>query len=168
MTVDVLTARSATELVRLYRARALSPVEVTRAVLARIESKNAAINAFVVVDTKGALAAAVASEARWGRGEPLGLLDGIPVSVKDLLPLRGLPTRRGSKTTSSEGPWDEDAPAVARLREHGAVLLGKTTTSFKSSAVTSKTRACWPPRAPSNAARRRRHVAGALPSCELS
>ncbi|MEI9948471.1 MAG: amidase [Pseudomonadota bacterium] len=129
MTDAALTALSATELVRLYRTRALSPVAVTRAVLNRIESKNHQINAFVVVDTKGALAAAAESEARWGRGEPLGLLDGVPVSVKDLLALRGLPTRRGSKTTSAEGPWDEDAPAVARLREHGAVLLGKTTTS---------------------------------------
>ncbi len=129
MTEIALTALSATELVRLYRQRALSPVAVTRAVLNRIESKNPAINAFVVIDTKGALAAAAESEARWGRGEPLGLLDGVPISVKDLLAQRGLPTRRGSKTTSAEGPWDEDAPAVARLREQGAVLLGKTTTS---------------------------------------
>ena len=129
MTETALTALSATELVRLYRKRELSPVAVTRAVLNRIESKNSSINAFVVIDTKGALAAAAESEARWGRGEPLGLLDGVPISVKDLLALRGLPTRRGSKTTSAEGPWDEDAPAVARLREHGAVLLGKTTTS---------------------------------------
>ncbi|HEY0467982.1 MAG TPA: amidase [Polyangiaceae bacterium] len=129
MTDAALTALSATELVRLYRKRALSPVAVTRAVLNRIEAKNPSINAFVVVDTKGALAAAAESEARWGRGEPLGLLDGVPISVKDLLALRGLPTRRGSKTTSAEGPWDEDAPAVARLREQGAVLLGKTTTS---------------------------------------
>ena len=129
MTEIALTALSATELLRLYRARELSPVALTRAVLNRIESKNSSINAFVVLDTKGALAAAAESEARWGRGEPLGLLDGVPVSVKDLLLLRGLPTRRGSKTTSAEGPWDEDAPAVARLREHSAVLLGKTTTS---------------------------------------
>jgi aspartyl-tRNA(Asn)/glutamyl-tRNA(Gln) amidotransferase subunit A len=129
MTEVALTALSATELVRLYRTRALSPVAVTRAVLDRIESKNANINAFVVVDVKGALAVAAESEARWARGEPLGLLDGVPVSVKDLLAQRGLPTRRGSKTTSAEGPSSEDAPAVARLREHGAVLLGKTTTS---------------------------------------
>jgi len=129
MTETALTALSATELIRLYRTRVLSPVAVTRAVLDRIESRNSSINAFVVVDARGALAAAAESEARWSRGEPLGLLDGVPVSVKDLLPLRGLPTRRGSKTTSAQGPWDEDAPAVARLREHGAVLLGKTTTS---------------------------------------
>jgi aspartyl-tRNA(Asn)/glutamyl-tRNA(Gln) amidotransferase subunit A len=128
MTEVALTALSATELVRLYRARALSPVEVTCAVLGRIESQDGNLNAFVVVDSKGALAAAKESEARWGRGEPLGLLDGVPVSVKDLLLQRGLPTRRGSRTTSAE-PSHEDAPAVARLREHGAVLLGKTTTS---------------------------------------
>jgi aspartyl-tRNA(Asn)/glutamyl-tRNA(Gln) amidotransferase subunit A len=128
MTEAALTALSATELVRLYRARALSPVAVTRAVLERIESKNGRINAFVLVDARGALTAAKESEARWGRGEPLGLLDGVPVSIKDLLAQRGLPTRRGSKTSSVE-PAHEDAPAVARLREHGAVLLGKTTTS---------------------------------------
>jgi len=127
--LTALTALSATELVRLYRTRTLSPVAVTRAVLDRIEAKNGSINAFVVVDAKGALAAATESEARWGRGEPLGLLDGVPVSVKDLLAVRGLPTRRGSKTSSAQGPSTEDAPAVARLREHGAVLLGKTTTS---------------------------------------
>jgi aspartyl-tRNA(Asn)/glutamyl-tRNA(Gln) amidotransferase subunit A len=128
MTETALTALSATELTRLYRTRTLSPVEVTRAVLNRIESHNGSINAFVVVDVKGALAAAAESEAHWARGEPRGLLEGVPVSVKDLLAQRGLPTRRGSKTTSTE-PSDEDAPAVARLREHGAVLLGKTTTS---------------------------------------
>jgi len=118
----------ATEMVARYRARDLSPAELTDAVLARITRLNPAINAFCLVDAEGALAAARESERRWGRGEPLGPLDGVPVSVKDLLLTRGWPTLRGSRTIDPAGPWNEDAPAVARLRESGAVLLGKTTT----------------------------------------
>ncbi|MGW6775820.1 amidase, partial [Streptomyces sp. NPDC055037] len=66
--------------------------------------------------------------ARWSAREPRGLLDGVPVSVKDIFLQRGSPTLRGSRTVRTQGAWDEDAPAVARLREHGAVLVGKTTT----------------------------------------
>jgi aspartyl-tRNA(Asn)/glutamyl-tRNA(Gln) amidotransferase subunit A len=151
MTDQGLTTLSATELVRAYRARALSPVAVTTAVLERIQAKNSAINAFVVVDAEAALAAARASEARWSEGQPLGLLDGVPISVKDLLAQRGLPTRRGSKTTAALEPSRDDAPAVARLREHGAVLLGKTTTSefglkgLGDSPLTGTTRNPWSP-----------------------
>jgi aspartyl-tRNA(Asn)/glutamyl-tRNA(Gln) amidotransferase subunit A len=118
---------TASELLQHYRARALSPVELTRAVLERIERHDPQINAFVTVDADAALAAAEESERRFARGEPR-LLEGVPVSVKDLLPVRGLPTRRGSRTTQ-DTPSKVDAPAVARLREEGAVLLGKTTTS---------------------------------------
>jgi aspartyl-tRNA(Asn)/glutamyl-tRNA(Gln) amidotransferase subunit A len=125
---DPLTSRSAAALLDAYRARAASPVEVTQAVLARIEAVNPALNAYCRVDPDGALAAARASEARWARGEPCGLLDGIPVSVKDVLLTRGLPTLHGSCTVAVDQPWTDDAPAVARLREHGAVILGKTTT----------------------------------------
>jgi aspartyl-tRNA(Asn)/glutamyl-tRNA(Gln) amidotransferase subunit A len=119
---------SATEMVASFRTRVLSPVEVARAVLARIDALNPQINAFCIVDAEGALAAARAAEARWGRGDPLGPLDGVPVSVKDLLLTRGWPTLRGSRTIDPAGPWSDDAPAVARLRESGAVILGKTTT----------------------------------------
>ncbi len=119
---------SATEMVARFRARDLSPVEVTRSVLARIDALNAQINAFCIVDADGALAAARAAEARWGRGDPLGPLDGVPVSVKDLLLTRGWPTLRGSRTIDPAGPWPDDAPAVARLRESGTIILGKTTT----------------------------------------
>ena len=75
-----------------------------------------------------ALTAARASEDRWARGEPCGALDGVPVSIKDLLLTRGWPTLRGSHSIDPAGPWDVDAPAVARIREHGGVLVGKTTT----------------------------------------
>ena len=75
-----------------------------------------------------ALAAAASSEIRWQRGEPVGPLDGVPASIKDLILTKGWPTRRGSHTVDPEQPWDVDAPATARLREAGAILLGKTTT----------------------------------------
>ncbi len=118
----------ATELVTRYRARALSPVEVTRAVLERIRALNPKLNAFCLVDEDGALAAARAAEARWTKGTPAGPLDGVPVSIKDLILAKGWPTLRGSKTIDPAGPWEHDAPATARLRESGAVLLGKTCT----------------------------------------
>jgi aspartyl-tRNA(Asn)/glutamyl-tRNA(Gln) amidotransferase subunit A len=123
-----ITRLSATELLGLYRRRELSPVEATQAVLAQIERANPAINAYCLVRGDEALAAARASERRWAAGEPAGLLDGVPTSVKDLLLTSGWPTLRGSRTVDLAGPWTVDAPAVARLREHGAVLLGKTTT----------------------------------------
>jgi aspartyl-tRNA(Asn)/glutamyl-tRNA(Gln) amidotransferase subunit A len=109
---------------KAYRGGALSPVDVTRDVLARIE-RHAAFNAFVVVDGERALDAARQSEARWRAGAPLGPLDGVPATVKDNILAKGFPTRRGSRTTDAV-PASEDAPAVARLREQGAVILGKT------------------------------------------
>jgi len=123
-----LCSLSATELVRAYAKKQLSPVEATRAVLERIDRLNPILNAFCLVDEKHAIEKAKKSEKRWSKGEPKGLLDGVPVSIKDLLLTRGWPTLRGSKTIDPKGPWNDDAPVVARLREHGAVLLGKTTT----------------------------------------
>ena len=126
MASDLLTL-SAAELLHLYRAKRASPVEVTRAVLQRVEKLNPVLNAFCFV-APDALAAAKASEDRWMKGEPRGALDGVPVSIKDLLLTRGWPTLRGSKTVDPKGPWNDDAPVVARLREADAILLGKTTT----------------------------------------
>ncbi|HSA90126.1 MAG TPA: amidase family protein, partial [Burkholderiales bacterium] len=123
-----LCALSAAELLDGFRKKTLSPVEVTRAVLKRIEALNPVFNAFNLVDPEEAISLAKASEARWKSGQPKGLLDGVPVSIKDLLLTKGWPTLRGSKTIDPKGPWNDDAPATARLREHGAVLLGKTTT----------------------------------------
>jgi aspartyl-tRNA(Asn)/glutamyl-tRNA(Gln) amidotransferase subunit A len=123
-----LADRSAVELLRLYRSGAASPVEETRAVLARIERFNPALTAFCHVAGEEALAAARASEARWKLGAPCGLLDGVPVSIKDLILVRGMPTLRGSRTIDPAQPWDVDAPVAARLREAGAVILGKTAT----------------------------------------
>ncbi|MDV7221281.1 amidase [Streptomyces prunicolor] len=123
-----LTELTAVELLDGYRRREFSPVDATRATLDRAEEIQPAVNAFVRLDAEGALASAAESAERWRRGEPTGLLDGVPVTVKDILLQRGTPTLRGSKTIAEQGSWDEDAPSVARLREHGAVFIGKTTT----------------------------------------
>jgi aspartyl-tRNA(Asn)/glutamyl-tRNA(Gln) amidotransferase subunit A len=150
MTVPDLALCTATELIELYGTRRASPVEVTRAVLHRIDSRNPLLNAFCFV-APDALEQAAASEARWMRGAPLGLLDGVPISIKDLLLTRGWPTLRGSRTVDPAGPWTDDAPAVARLRESGAVLLGKNTTpefgwkGVTDSPLTGITRNPWNP-----------------------
>ncbi len=119
---------TATELLGLYRRREASPLDATRAVLARIDALNPALNAFCLVAHESALAAARASEARWLHNAPCGALDGVPTSIKDLILTRGWPTLRGSRTVDAQQAWDVDAPVAARLREAGAVLLGKTTT----------------------------------------
>ena len=119
---------SANELLRLYRSGAASPVEAARAVLARIERFNPLLNAFCHLAGDQALASARASEARWKQNAPSGALDGVPVSIKDLILVKGMPTLRGSRTVDPAQPWDVDAPVTARLREAGAVILGKTTT----------------------------------------
>lgn len=117
-----------TELLELYRHRKLSPVEATEAAIHQIERHNPQVNAYRLVDAEGALSQARKSEERYGRGDPKGRLDGVPTSVKDVFLTKGWPTLKGSKAVDPDQGWEEDAPATARLREHGAVLLGKTTT----------------------------------------
>jgi aspartyl-tRNA(Asn)/glutamyl-tRNA(Gln) amidotransferase subunit A len=112
------------DLTAAYRRGALSPLDVARDCLARI-AVNAAINAFLQIEPAAVLAAAAESEARWRAGSPLGPIDGVPASIKDNIWVMGLPTRRGSKT-SDASPVQTDSPAVARLREQGSVILGKT------------------------------------------
>ncbi len=142
---------SAVELVARYAKGDLSPVEVTEAVLTRIDAVDGTLNAFRLVDSEAAMAEARASEARWRRAEPKGLVDGVPTSIKDLMATKGWSTLRGSLTTDAEGPWDVDAPCVERLREHGAILLGKTTTpefgwkGLGDSPLTGTTRNPWNP-----------------------
>src|SRR6516165_6367605 len=118
----------ATRLLALYRGRQLSPVEVIENTLRRLETYESAINAFVLYDPETALAMARASEARWQKGEPQGLLDGVPVALKDTLLTRGWPRLLGSRTIDPNQAWDEDAPVPGRLRANGAVFFGKTTT----------------------------------------
>jgi aspartyl-tRNA(Asn)/glutamyl-tRNA(Gln) amidotransferase subunit A len=119
---------TASELLDAYRRKTLSPVEATKAALARLDRLEPELNAFVLVDAEGALAAARESEGRWVKGTPKGLVDGVPTTIKDIVLTKGWPTLRGSRLSKRDQAWNEDAPAVARLREHGAIFLGKTTT----------------------------------------
>jgi aspartyl-tRNA(Asn)/glutamyl-tRNA(Gln) amidotransferase subunit A len=150
-----LTECTAEQLLQLYRSGQASPVEATRAVLKRIEELNPQLNAFCLVDEAAALASAQQSEARWQahrqQGTPVGELDGVPTSIKDLILTKGWPTLRGSRGINPQQAWDVDAPATARLREAGAVLLGKTTTpeygckGETNSPLTGITRNPWSP-----------------------
>ncbi|MEU3335147.1 amidase [Streptomyces sp. NPDC002144] len=123
-----LTELTAARLVEGYRKGEFSPEEATRAALERAERIQPEVNAFVRLLGDQALAQARESTERWRRGEPKGLVDGVPTTVKDIILLKGAPTLKGSKSIAEQGGWDEDAPSVARLREHGAVFIGKTTT----------------------------------------
>ncbi len=123
-----LAYASATELMEGYKSGSISPVEATKAALDQISRYDGVLNAFVFVDEEGALKQAAASEERWRRGNPMGLVDGIPTTVKDIMLMKGFPTLKGSKLVDKNGSWEEDAPSVARLRENGTVFLGKTTT----------------------------------------
>ena len=125
---DEIAFLPATRLLALYREKKLSPVEVTSETLRRIERFEPAFNAFVLYDPEAAMTQARAAEARWQRGEPAGLLDGIPVAIKDTVLTAGWPRLVGSRTIDPNQPWDEDAPVTARLRAQGALLFGKTTT----------------------------------------
>ncbi len=125
MTYELLTLPVAALPAR-YRACTLSPVEVAKMHLARIEALEPRLHAFQIIDADGALAMARASAARFRAGAPLSPLDGVPVTIKDNVDVAGHPTRNGSLTTPAT-PAAEDSPPVARLREAGAVFLGKTT-----------------------------------------
>ncbi|NOX49080.1 MAG: amidase, partial [Gammaproteobacteria bacterium] len=120
---------SAHELSRAYADQSLSPVEVTRHLLDRIDQLNPQLNCFCYLAHHETLAQAEASEKRWATSTPLSPLDGVPVSIKDQILTLGWPTLRGSKAVDPSGPWNEDAPVCARFREAGLVLLGKTNTS---------------------------------------
>jgi Asp-tRNA(Asn)/Glu-tRNA(Gln) amidotransferase A subunit family amidase len=121
---------AATELVARYRDRSLSPVEVTRAVLDRIAAWEPHLHATYMLDGEAALAAARVSEARWLRhvsaGENVGALEGVPTMIKENIATAGIPVPLGTGATELV-PAGRDAPPAARLREAGAVILGKTT-----------------------------------------
>ncbi len=127
MTHD-LTQTTAAQLGKLYARGKASPVETMKAVLKRTEAVNPIINCFTRVDGEDALKAARASEKRWKKGKPLSPLDGVPVSIKELVRVKGWPASMGSKLTDKT-PVAEDAPAVARLREAGALVFAQSTSS---------------------------------------
>ncbi|WP_353228545.1 amidase [Novosphingobium sp.] len=116
----------ATALAPAYASGALSPVEVIDAVLARVAAWDPALCATYAVDADGARAAACAAEARWRNQAALGPLDGVPVTIKEMVATRGVPTPLGT-AASILTPAPADAPAPARLREAGAVIFAKTT-----------------------------------------
>src|SRR5260221_3689417 len=127
MTAD-LAMMPAHQLAKLFKSRKASPVEAAKAALARIEVFNPQLNAFQHLDPDAALRAARASEKRWKKGgKRLSGIDGVPLTIKDMVLTKGLPTRMGSLATDADGPWTVDAPVAQRLREAGTVLLGKTT-----------------------------------------
>ncbi|TMQ68588.1 MAG: amidase [Candidatus Eisenbacteria bacterium] len=115
---------SAVELARAYARRDLSPVEVTRELLARIERLDPELRAFVALMPERALAEAQAAEAAIGRGEAPGPLCGVPVGIKDLIDVAGLPCAAGSRILKDRMPAS-DAFVVERLTAQGVVFLGK-------------------------------------------
>jgi aspartyl-tRNA(Asn)/glutamyl-tRNA(Gln) amidotransferase subunit A len=118
---------SAEDMLAAFARLQLTPLDVLQAVTARIARINPSVNAFAAMNPD-ALRAAGESTSRWRSGRPIGPLDGVPCTVKDLVDLVGFPTRRGSRTTSAD-PVPDDAPMVAGLKAAGAVVIGKTTTT---------------------------------------
>jgi aspartyl-tRNA(Asn)/glutamyl-tRNA(Gln) amidotransferase subunit A len=116
---------SLADLAEHLRSRALSPVEVTAVILARTERLEPQLNAYITQTAEAAMAAARRAEAEIGRGDYRGPLHGVPVDIKDLFWVKGLHTTMGSRAFIDFVPA-EDAAAVSRLRDAGAVLLGKT------------------------------------------
>lgn len=127
MSQDILRM-SAVELSRRYRDHSLSPVEAATAMLDQIESRDTVTNGFCLVDRETTLEWARASEKRHVNHEAQGLLDGVPVAVKDVFLTPMWPTRKGSRTVDSDSTLGKSAPATAALSRHGYVPIGKTTT----------------------------------------
>lgn len=124
---DELLALSVAQLTARYKDKSLSPVEVAQIMYARMQALNPLYNVFVhMASEEELLEQARHSEARWQQGVPCGALDGVPVTIKDWYHIKGWPTRYGS-LCSPDTLYEEDSPCVARLREAGAVFLGKTT-----------------------------------------
>ena len=128
MTSEELGFLPATELAEQIRTKQISPVEYMRGLLQRIEALDPTINAFVHLAADRAMDAARAAEARLMSGERIGRLHGVPVSIKDLAITKDMPTQQGSFMYEGNQPT-EDTPIVPRLRDEGAIILGKTTTS---------------------------------------
>ncbi len=123
---------TATELLQLYQSGQASPVEAHAAVCQRIDKLNPVLKAFCHLAPESSLQAAMQSEAAWQahrkHGAAVRALEGVPTSIKDLILTAGMPTLRGSHTVDEKQVWDVDAPVTARLKEAGAVILGKTST----------------------------------------
>lgn len=138
-------------LTRLYRDGAATPLDALESVMARLDEVNGALNAVVTLDRGGAFSQAKASTERWRAGAAFGSLDGVPVTIKDNIPVAGLRSTWGSRLY---GDWvpDRDETPVLRLREAGAVILGKTNVpemtlqGYTSNPLFGVTRNPWDPR----------------------
>ncbi|MGN6307529.1 MAG: amidase family protein [Mesorhizobium sp.] len=145
-----LNQLSAVRMTEGFAKGEFTPVDVAQACLDRIEAPAAALNAFCLIDAPRTLTDAESAAGRWKRGEVLGPLDGVPVSVKDLIDVEGWPTRYGTHVIDPDVPAAKaDAGEVARLRAAGMVILGKTTTTefghkgVSDSPLTGATRNPW-------------------------
>ena len=143
MTISLLN-RGLVEAAALVADRSVSPVELVESCLERINLLDGQIKAFVDVFPDEAMASAIAAEREIAAGAYRGPLHGIPIGVKDLVNVAGVPTRAGSVVLAGAAPEPVDAPVVARLKAAGAVILGKTTThEFAFSVFTPPTRNPW-------------------------
>ncbi len=119
---------SALELSSFFKSRTTSPLEVSKIILKRIRDSHENLNAFCFLNEDDVLSQAKRSESRWIKNKPKSLIDGVPVSIKDLIHVEGWPTFHGSKAVDINQKWDIDAPSVTNLRNSGAIILGKTNT----------------------------------------
>src|SRR5213078_3523076 len=117
---------TAADLLGAYKSRKLSPVEAVDGVIARIEAWEPRLKALYAPDFEGARKAAKESEKRWQAGKPQGALDGVPFTIKENIATKGVPVPLGTAATELV-PAAADAPAAARVREAGAVILSKST-----------------------------------------
>src|SRR5258706_12676235 len=117
---------TAADILAAYKSRKLSPVEVTDAIVKRIETWELKLKALYAPDFEGARKAAREAEKRWQQGKPQGALDGVPITIKENIAPKGVPVPLGTAATELV-PAAADAPAAARVREAGAVILAKTT-----------------------------------------
>src|SRR6267143_4689865 len=124
--MTVLHDMTAADLLAAYKTRKLSPVETIDAVIARIEAWEPKLKALYAPDFEGARRQAKASEKRWHQGQPQGALDGVPITIKENIATKDVPVPLGTAATELV-PAASDAPAAARVREAGAVILSKTT-----------------------------------------
>src|SRR5687767_2567070 len=119
--------RTAAELSSAYSSGELSPVQVTRALIERIEAWEPRINAMYRLHRDAALEQARAAEGRWRQGKPLSAIDGVPLTIKENIHTRGDPAPIGTRANEDAPAQPADAPPAARVREAGGVILGKTT-----------------------------------------
>ncbi len=117
---------TATQLLAAYRDKSLSPLDYAELLIAHIERWEPHLNALYAYRPEAFLAAARASSERWARNDPRGALDGVPVTLKELIATRGLPVPLGTRL-GEQAEASEDAPPAARLAEDAALLLAKTT-----------------------------------------